>query len=669
MRCCLIIFQTCFFFFFLSLSAFAQQPFNADSTEQVFPSLPDSLKIRAANELMKYYMDIDFRKSTRYAEEAFRLAEVIKNKDDVAMTYISWAIAQYNYGKFQDALNFNYKALDIFQRSQDSSKMATAYNNIGITYNALGDYSNAAYFSFKAFGIHTSRQDWKRSAISCLNISSAYFEANEYDSTIHWARKGYQYYDRSNKPEEFGYALQMYIDAFIAKEHVDSALHYLAVVKGLNQQYPNEYLATVNMSQRADIYGLQKKYDSALVLQQQVIKFYHDLDMDDAVLSTRLAIARSYLGKKNSREALQYANDVYLDAKKIPNKLLIVKSSLLLAEILEAQGNFSRALEFSQMASSYKDSIMMQSLHGSIEGRFLDVRLEKEVQAKLNAITTLRRSNELISAQWLIIALVTLGLLVVAVIAFLVHRVGSYRKKLNDELTLNNRRLNDLNHEINGLVNTIVHDLKSPLNSVQGVLSLIEMSQANADTLQLVGVAKKALGNGHEIVRQLLELREVEENPSHVQLSEVDGQTLLCELQQSFATVAAQKNIEVITNAQPVQFLSDKLLLRRTMDNLVSNALKFSPSGTQIVLRVEEREGKVKLSVKDEGPGFSKEDLQRIYGKFQKLSARPTGGESSNGLGLATVRLLVKRLRGTIELSTGTGEGATFTITLLKRGS
>jgi signal transduction histidine kinase/tetratricopeptide (TPR) repeat protein len=667
-RCCFFCVSALLGLFCQSLPTQAQGTFDADSTEAIFSSLPDSLKIRAANELMKYYMDIDFRKSTHYAEAAFSLADVVDNKADVAMTYISWAIAQYNYGNFKEALDYNYKALDIFQRTGDSSKIATAYNNIGITHNALGDYSTAAYFSFKAFGIHTARQDWKRSAISCLNISSSYYEAKEYDSVILWARKGYRLYEASNKPEEFGYALQMYVDAFVAQSRIDSALHYLREVESLNKRYPNEYLATVNLSQRADVYALQKKYDSAILLQQQVIQFYNGMEMDDAVLSTRLAIARAYLGKKNNQEALRYANEVYLDTQKIPNKLLIVKSSLLIADILKAEGKYDRALQFAQKASAYKDSIMMQSLHGSIEGRFLDVKLEKEIQAKMNAITTLRKSNELISTQWLIIGLITLGLLVVGVIAFLVHRVGAYRKKLNDELTLNNRKLNDLNHEINGLVNTIVHDLKSPLNNVEGVLTLIEMSPANGDTLALVGVAKKALGNGHEIVRQLLELREVEENPSHLNLVEIEAALLLCDVQQSFAAAATQKGIDLVHSKNTVHFISDKVLLRRMIDNLVSNALKFSPKGSRVQISVEDVGPNVRITVTDEGPGFSNEDLQKIYGKFQKLSARPTAGESSNGLGLATVRLLVKRLRGTIELHTLPEHGATFTITLPKNG-
>ena len=72
----------------------------------------------------------------------------------------------------------------------------------------------------------------------------------------------------------------------------------------------------------------------------------------------------------------------------------------------------------------------------------------------------------------------------------------------------------------------------------------------------------------------------------------------------------------------------------------------------------------ITFEVIDQGPGFTETDREKIYGKFQKLSARPTGGESSNGLGLATVSMLVKKLQGTIQLHSSPGQGAAFTVNI-----
>lgn len=646
-----------------------QSKFNADSVEKIFAYLPDTLKIKEANNLMKYYMDIDFKKSTYYAHQAFELADKVSNQEDIAMTYISWAIAQYNFGRYEQCLEFNFKALELYQSMEDTVRIATAFNNIGIAYNALGDFSTAAYYSYKAYGIHESKKNWKKAAISCMNISSSYFESKDYPATLYWSRKGYDYYGLAEQPEDLGYAIQIFIDVHIALKQVDSALYYFRQVQQLNKQYPNEYLETVNLSQRGEIHALQGKYDSAIILQEKVIRFYDELEMSDAVLLTRLSIARAYMAIQKWDEAHLYAREAYASSKLIRNKPMIVKSSVVLADIFKARHQPGPALEYAQLASVYKDSIMMQALGGSIEGRFYDVRLEKETREKLRAMSTLKERNETIGTQWLIITLVTGGLMVMAVMAFVIRRVGRYRKKLNVQLTASNERLSELNHEVNGLVNTIIHDLKSPLNSVQGILSLMEMSAGkNEDTVNLIRLANKSVRNGHDIIRQLLELREVEENPGQINLSEIDTQELTENIYNTFHLSARQKKITFSVTSDHYRFISDSSLVQRVLDNLVSNALKFSPKESEVKLTVRKEHNKIIFEVCDQGPGFSQEDLKKIYGKFQKLSARPTAGENSNGLGLATVSLLMKRLQGTITLHTEPGRGSVFTLTFLELG-
>jgi signal transduction histidine kinase len=639
----------------------AQESYNADSVEQVFDSLADSVKIREANNLMKFYLDVDFAKSTYYAEQAFAMESKVSNKKDVAMTYISWAIAQYNFGRYDEALSYNMKALGIYEPVGDSTAIATAYNNIGITYNALGDYSTAAYYSFKALDIHERKKNWRKAAISCLNISSSFYESKNYDKTLTWARQAHRYYTLVNQPDQLGYAFQMFIDAHLALHQPDSAKFYLNKVRSLNRQYPNEYLETVNLSQRGEVYVSEKKYDSAIYVCNKVLDFYRDLEMDDAVLHTRLTLSRVYADLRDFDRALKFANQVYEVSNRIRNKVMIVKSAGMLSDIYVAQGRYDKSIVYSNTASTYKDSLMLRSLQGSIEGRMLDVKLEKETNARLGAITALEKQSVLIGRQTLIIIIIAAGLLGMLFIMLLVRREGLYRKKLSDQLYEKNERLSELNSEINGLVNTIIHDLKSPLNSVQGLLSVMEITDGTKqERQQLIDLAKKTIGNGHDIIRQLLELREVEENPRGLAVSEFDTYELLEDVYRAFRPIAAKKLIGFTFDGEHFVLKSDKLQVRRVLDNLVSNAIKFSAEGANVNLSVGRENGIVTFRVSDEGPGFSPDDLKKIYGKFQKLSARPTGGESSNGLGLATVSLLMKRLGGTMELKTNQDKGSVF---------
>jgi len=649
--------------FTLTCTAQAQEKYNADSVEAIFNTLPDTIKIKEANNLMKFYMDIDFDKSTHYAKEAFSLENKVANRRDVAMTYISWAIAQYNFGKYDEALQYNMKALAIYEPITDSVSMATAYNNIGITYNALGDHSTAAYYSYKALNISEQKKNWRKAAISCLNISSSYYESKNYEKTLTWAQRGHRYYGLAGEPSQLGYALQMFVDAHIALGRYDSAKFYLDEVKHLNKAHPNEYLETVNLSQAAEVFLYEKKYDSAIYACNKVIEFYGDLEMDDAVLHTRLLLSRIHLELKHLDEALELASKVYSVGDRIQNKVMIVKSSSALSKIHAAKANFGKSLEYANIALAYKDSLMYTSLYGSIEGRMLDVELERETAAKLNAISTLEKQSVLIGRQTLIIVIIGAGLLGMLFIMLLVRRAGLFRKKLNIQLYEKNERLSELNEEINGLVNTIVHDLKSPLNSVQGLLTVVELSGDNKEERQqMIGLAKKAVSNGHDIIRQLLELREVEEATTKLQVTEINSCELLEDVRRTFQPAAANKRIDLVVDCEQLTIRTDKVQLQRVLDNLVSNAIKFSFEGASVNVTVARDGSQTIFRISDQGPGFSTEDLTRIYKKFQKLSARPTGGESSNGLGLATVSLLVKRLNGTIDLATAPGKGAVFTV-------
>ena len=112
------------------------------------------------------------------------------------------------------------------------------------------------------------------------------------------------------------------------------------------------------------------------------------------------------------------------------------------------------------------------------------------------------------------------------------------------------------------------------------------------------------------------------------------------------------------------EFPLDIEQFHRLAGNLVSNAIKYSPSSTTVTVRIELHHGKLHLSVRDQGPGISKADQTKLFRKFTRLTARPTGGETSSGLGLAIVKRLVQNLSGDVWCESELGAGATFYVTL-----
>ena len=129
---------------------------------------------------------------------------------------------------------------------------------------------------------------------------------------------------------------------------------------------------------------------------------------------------------------------------------------------------------------------------------------------------------------------------------------------------------------------------------------------------------------------------------------------------------AERKSQTLQLNADPDCIAAvDEARIQEVPDNLINNAIKYSPHAKTIWVSVTREEAHIRLAVRDEGPGLTAQDQQRLFGKSERLSARPTGGESATGLGLAIVKLLVDLHSGSVWAeSAGLQSGSTFIVEL-----
>jgi len=104
--------------------------------------------------------------------------------------------------------------------------------------------------------------------------------------------------------------------------------------------------------------------------------------------------------------------------------------------------------------------------------------------------------------------------------------------------------------------------------------------------------------------------------------------------------------------------------MSQVLENLVSNAVKYSPPGKNIFVRLKKEASAARCEVQDEGPGLSAEDQKKLFGKFARLSAKPTGGEHATGLGLSIVKRMVEAMHGKVWCESEPGKGATFIVTM-----
>ena len=246
------------------------------------------------------------------------------------------------------------------------------------------------------------------------------------------------------------------------------------------------------------------------------------------------------------------------------------------------------------------------------------------------------------------------------------------------ELTNANRRLaaqwarlrqaNSFKSEILG---TVAHDLKNPLGVILGRTEILKEMIAGAGALDenvkvQIAYIRDAANRLTEMVDDLVADAMADALDITVRREPVDITVLVQEVAEANRPLAARKQ-QTITVAAPANHIAmcDADRVREAIDNLVSNAVKYSPLGGAIDLLVGEEDGGILVQVSDQGAGLSPEDISRLFGRFQRLSAKPTAGESSTGLGLSIVKRIVDLHGGRIAVeSAGPGQGATFKMTL-----
>lgn len=242
-------------------------------------------------------------------------------------------------------------------------------------------------------------------------------------------------------------------------------------------------------------------------------------------------------------------------------------------------------------------------------------------------------------------------------------------EKRTAELKSKNERLSELNREKDGIIGIVAHDLKSPFNNISGLMQLLPaggtLTEEQLEYIERVnGLVERSQG----LIQDLLDANELEEQNTIVNLKAFNLGEFLHDKVSAYKQMLESKkqHLDIHLNDKALAITTDKGLLGRILDNLISNAIKFSETGTSIIIDARSNDDEVYFSVKDQGPGISQEDQKYLFRKFQKLSARPTAGETSNGLGLSIVKTIVTKLGGKIEVASVVGEGTTFKVKLPK---
>lgn len=237
----------------------------------------------------------------------------------------------------------------------------------------------------------------------------------------------------------------------------------------------------------------------------------------------------------------------------------------------------------------------------------------------------------------------------------------------NTTLQEQNERLNVLNREKNEIMGIVAHDLKNPLAAVRGLADLVQSGFAEPEqvpeiTKQIVNTSDRMLA----LVKKLLDVSRLESGGVQFQALEFDIAPMVENAIHQYRQPAEAKHITLHysreTNSSIV--IADEQATLEVLENIISNAVKYSPFHKHVFVRVKSNHSYVRIEVQDQGLGISEADKPKLFGKFARLSARPTGGEHSTGLGLSIVKKMVEAMNGKVWCESEYGNGATFIVEL-----
>nr|EKW7860764.1 PAS domain S-box protein [Pseudomonas aeruginosa] len=220
----------------------------------------------------------------------------------------------------------------------------------------------------------------------------------------------------------------------------------------------------------------------------------------------------------------------------------------------------------------------------------------------------------------------------------------------------------------NEFVSTVSHELRTPLTSIAGSLGLINgkaLGPVPNAMREMLSIAQSNSQRLRQLIDDLLDMDKLLAGKMNFIPQQLDIDSFLAECVTSHQGFARQHDVQLTYTGGPVaQITADPMRLQQVLSNLLSNALKFSPAGSQVLLSAQELGGQIRILVVDQGPGVPAEFVDRLFEKFSQADASDRRQKGGTGLGLAISKELIERMGGCIGFYPRPGGGSVFWVEL-----
>ncbi len=242
------------------------------------------------------------------------------------------------------------------------------------------------------------------------------------------------------------------------------------------------------------------------------------------------------------------------------------------------------------------------------------------------------------------------------------HQSISKQKELLEE---QNYDLLNLNEEKNHLLSVVVHGIKNPLTSSLCMVDLLKEQSKNDESQQeYTSIIKNSLDRINKMINEILNINRIESKTFSLKTEPIEISKLIKDVLLNFNMVVVRKSLQLNLNLDICHAKLNEVYTHQIVDNLLSNAFRYSPVSKSIDINLMANGEKIRLEIIDEGPGISKKDPNSVFDIYQRQNEKPNQENASTGLGLAIVKRYVNAMKGNVWCENTKDKGAKFIVEL-----
>lgn len=612
----------------------------------------------------------DRPKAMALCEQAYSCACHLNYKCGIAWGMLNKGTFELYASSHKTAFRLFLDAQAIFEELDDREGMAFALRWIGVVYTRVGGSIVALEYFEQSRKMSLELGDIHHAVVCLISIGGAYSTLGENDKALQCFSQVLESEANRAAIEPLDEAM-LYWNAGRAYEGlhtIDKALICFQKSLELRTAVGDQTGIASSLSALGYIYEKMGQRGKALRLQQQSLAICKEVDFVWGEALCYHAIAMLYTASDKPERALVFHHRALEKARVMASKEVQSRVHHGFSEYYRKLGDANKAYEHFTEYHTLKEEMNQEQLRHTVHY----VRYSHEVDKARHEAEIYRLKNvELVDAYTRL------------------SDAFEEVKMLNEHLSAANRELTIVNNEKNELLGIVAHDLKNPLSSIVLSTSLLQRYFDHALPLTVLRELEKIFniaGRMNEIVIRLLDVNALETGNIKMVLEQCSPSYIVNQLVAEYRNPAEKKHIHLVVENHlypHTSVFADKAALTSVVENLLSNAIKFSPFSTTVCVVMREkkvypRKGRKKvgwtqgkqaannivIEIRDEGPGISTDDRSKLFSKFARLSAKPTGGEHSTGLGLSIVKKLIESMNGSITCESTVGVGTTFIVTL-----